>query len=279
MTILIDDTLLTAPIRVPLVEGWVESSIPVEVRSPLRAADIGPEDIGLIASPEATLLATTHLIASEVAVVIEGISPIVLRTPVRPDEIEETPIRLQHATATGEMLTRALLKPYFGITASSAQFITSDDDPNAAQAQVVVVEGLDALDEPEAGFQTDLAQAWYVLTGGHAVSHVVVVGLEAQARGLADQALATLKQAAEVGIERRREVRTVMAGDSDVDRETLAEMTNNLSFTLHADDRRSLLNLIARGSWGSRFPQRNPVFRDDLPADVRGGSRNEGAAS
>jgi len=46
-------------------------------------------------------------------------------------------------------------------------------------------------------------------------------------------------------------------------------MTNSLSFTLDADDQRSLLNMIARGSWGSRYPQRNPVFRDDLPADVR----------
>jgi len=273
MAILLDDALLAAPIRVPLVEGWIETDIPIEVRAGLRAADVGPGDIALIASSESTLLATTHIVASEVAVVAEGISPIVMRTAVRPDEVEETLIRLLNVSGTGEMLIRALLKPFFGITASSAQFITADDDPRAASAEVVVLEGLDALLEPEAGFQSDLAQAWYILTGSYFVSHVVVIGLEAQARGQADPALAVLKAATALGIERRREVRTIMAGDSEVgtavDRERLAEMTNSLSFTLDADDQRSLLNMIARGSWGSRYPQRNPVFRDDLPADVR----------
>jgi len=273
MAILLDDALLAAPIRLPLVEGWIETDIPIEVRAGLRAADVGPGDIALIASSESTLLATTHIVASEVAVVAEGISPIVMRTAVRPDEVEETLIRLLNVSGTGEMLIRALLKPFFGITASSAQFITADDDPRAASAEVVVLEGLDALLEPEAGFQSDLAQAWYILTGSYFVSHVVVIGLEAQARGQADPALAVLKAATALGIERRREVRTIMAGDSEVgthvDRERLAEMTNSLSFTLDADDQRSLLNMIARGSWGSRYPQRNPVFRDDLPADVR----------
>ncbi len=273
MTILLDDALLTAPFRVPLIEGWIETDILFEVRAGLRAEEVGPGDIALIASPESTLLATTHIVASEVAVVVEGISPIVMRTAVRPDEVEETLIRLLNVSVTGEMLIRALLKPFFGITASSAQFITSDDDPRAASAEVVVLEGLDALMKPESGFQSDLAQAWYILTGSYFVSHVVVIGLEAQARGQADPALAILRAAAEISIERRREMRTIMAGGSDVgdavDRERLAEMTNGLSFTLDADDQRSLLNMIARGSWGSRYPQRNPVFRDDLPADAR----------
>jgi predicted solute-binding protein len=273
MTILLDDALLTAPFRVPLIEGWIETDIPFEVRAGLRAEDVGPGNIALIASPESTLLATTHIVASEVAVVVEGISPIVMRTAVRPDEVEETLIRLLNVSVTGEMLIRALLKPFFGITASSAQFITSEDDPRAASAEVVVLEGLDALMKPESGFQSDLAQAWYILTGSYFVSHVVVIGLEAQARGQADPALAILRAAAEISIERRREMRTIMAGGSDVgdavDRERLAEMTNGLSFTLDADDQRSLLNMIARGSWGSRYPQRNPVFRDDLPADAR----------
>ncbi|MGI8403722.1 MAG: MqnA/MqnD/SBP family protein [Thermomicrobiales bacterium] len=279
MAILVDDALLAATVRVPLVEKWIETDIPFEVRSGLCAADVGAGDVALIASPESTLLAATHIVASEVAVVVEGLSPIVMRTAVRPDEIEETPIRLLDVSGTAEMLIRALLKPFFGITASSAQFITADEDPNAAKAQVVVIEGLDALQEPEVGFQSDLAQAWYILTGSYFVSHVVVVGLEAQARGLADPAIAVLKTAAAMGVERRREVRSLIVGKPDVgdaegdtvDRDKLAEMTNGLTYTLDADDQRSLLNMIARGSWGSRYPQRNPVFRDDLPSMVRDG--------
>jgi hypothetical protein len=271
MTILLDDALVTAPIRIPLTEGWTTSGIPFEVRPHLQAADIGAGDVALISSAEATLLAETHLIASEIAVVVEGIGPIVMRTPVRPDGIEETPIRLRDVSSTGEMLMRALLRPFFGITAST--FVTSDDDPNVANAQVVVVEGLDALIEPEGGFQSNLAQGWYILTGSHLVSHVLVGGVDAQVNGAFDQAIATLKEAVALGVERKRDVRSLVAGDSEVDREVLAEMTNNLSFTLDADDKRSLLNLIARGTWGSRFSRKNPVFRDDLPADVLNGEQ------
>jgi len=267
MAILIDDGVLAAPIRVPLTEGWVASSIPVEVRHHLQATDVGPGDIALISTAEVTRAAETHVVAPDVAVVVEGIGDIVMRTPVRPDGVEETPIRLIDISSTGEMLIRALLRPFFGITAST--FVTSDEDAEATKAEVAIVEGLDALHEPEAGFQSDLAQAWYILTGTNLVSHVVIIGLEAQARGIGDEAVAILAQAAEVGAERKRDVRSAIAGDADVDREKLAELTNNLRFSLTPTDRGSLTNLIARGTWGSRFPRRNPVFRDTLPDDLQ----------
>ncbi|MGN6485314.1 MAG: MqnA/MqnD/SBP family protein [Thermomicrobiales bacterium] len=275
MTLLIDDALLTAPFRMPLTEGWAESSLPVEVKAGLVAADVGAGDVALLPSAEATLLAESHVVLPEVAIVVAGPSPWAMRTPVRPDAVDESLLRLLDVSGTGELLIRALLKPFYGIVASSARFLADDSDPAIADAQVVVIEGIEALVEPEMGFQSDLAQAWFILTGAWPVGYVLVSGIEALANGDADRAIAILEAALAVGIERRRDVRTAIVGTAPdpeaIDRERLAELTNSLRFSLGADDRRSLQNLIARGTWGSRFPQKNPTFRDDLPADLRGG--------
>ena len=277
MTLLIDDALLTAPFRVPLTEGWLESSasLPMVVQAGLTAANVGTGDVALLPSSEATVLAETHVVLPEIAVVVKGPSPWAMRTPVRPDAVDESLIRLLDVSGTGEMLMRALLKPFYGIVASSARFLTDDNDPEVANAQVVVIEGAEALVEPEMGFQSDLAQAWFILTGAWPVGYVLVSGVEALANGDADRAVAVLEAALAVGTERRRDVRASIVATAPepdaIDRERLAELTNSLSFQLGADDRRSLQNLIARGTWGSRFPQKNPTFRDDLPADLRGG--------
>lgn len=279
MPLLIDDAMLTAPFRLPLTEGWMDSSLaeplPVTVRAGLVAADVGPADVALLPSAEATLLAETHVILPEVAIVVQGPGAWAMRTPVRPDAVDESLIRLLDVSGTGELLIRALLKPFYGIVAASARFLTDANDPAIAEAQVVVIEGIEALVEPEMGFQSDLAQAWFILTGSWPVGYVLVAGVEALANGDADRAIAMLRAAQVVGTERRRDVRTILVAAAPepeaIDRERLAELTNGLRFSLGADDRRSLQNLIARGTWGSRFPQKMPAFRDDLPADLRGG--------
>lgn len=259
MTILIDDTLATAPITVPLAEGWVEAPVPVDVRRDLRASDAGLDDVALLPAPEATLLSATHLIAPDVAIVFNGIGPIAMRTPIRPDGVDETVVRLLDAGPTAEVVMRALLRPYFGITAT--RFASSDDDPRAAEAQVVVVDGAMGLEEPEAGFQDDLARAWFVLTGQALVSHVTVAGVEALARGV-ELEIGALRSAAALGVERRREVRGIVASRWDVDRDALAEMTNRIRFAMTAEDRHSLQSLIARGTWNSRFGKSLPAYRD-----------------
>jgi predicted solute-binding protein len=273
VTLLIDNSVLTAIVAVPLSEGWVETEVAVDVRPGLTAADIGRGDVALVSVAEATLLAESHVLVSDVAVVLDGVSPIVMRTPVRPDEVEETVVRLLDTGPTAEVLTRALLRPYFGITATS--FAASDTDPGAERAEVVIMDGAAGLSEPEGGFQEDLAKGWFVLTGQAVVSHVAVVGLEALARG-AEAELEALCNAAAIGQERRRDVRGIVAERWEVtDRDSLAAFTNRQRFALTAEDRNSLANLIARGTWGSRFGKHLPVYRDLLDVDVRGG--DEGA--
>ena len=268
LTLLIDDNLTTALIAVPLANGWVETDVTVDVRAGLAASDVTMEDVALISVAEATLLADSHVIISEVAVVLDGIGPIAMRTPVRPDGVEDTVVRLLDAGPTAELLIRALLRPYFGITAST--FALTDDDPAAARAEVIVLDNGAGLSQPEAGYQEDLAKDWFVLTGQALVSHVVVIGLQALARG-PDAEIATLLQAVAVGQERRKDVRGMVAERWEVtDRDLLAEITNRERFSLTQADRNSLATLVARGSWGGRFGKRVPVYRDALPADVHG---------
>ncbi len=270
MTLLIDDNLTTAMIAAPLAEGWVETDGTVAIREGLAASDVTSDDVALISVAEATLLVVTHVLVAEVAVVLDGIGPIAMRTPVRPDGVEDTVVRLLDVGPTAEMVARALLRPYFGITATS--FATSDQSPGAALAEVVILDGASALNQPESGYQEDLARAWFVLTGQSLVSHVVAVGLHAQVRG-ADAELEALRRAVAAGRERRRDVRRIVVERWEIeDRDALAEMTNRQRFELTPSDRNSLANLVARGTWGSRFGKRLPVYRDSLPDDVVGPS-------
>lgn len=261
MTLYIDDSLMTAQIRVPFAEGWLETNVPFEIRQNLTASDIGPGDVAVIAAPEATLMGRTHVIAPEVAVIAEGISAIAMRTPIRPDGVEETPIRMLDTGATAEVLTRALLRPFFGITAST--FVTDEDDSAVAEAQVVVVDGVLGLTEPESGFHEDLARAWFILTGQAVVHAVTVVGVEVEARG-PESELEALRRAVELGVERRRDVRRAIADAEEIDRDRLVELTNRIRFEMTPEDRQSLRNLMARGSWGSRFQRVLPAFRDEI---------------
>jgi len=264
MTILIDKALIAAPIRVPLVEGWIDHPVTFEVRKSLKAADVGLTDLALLPVAEATLLAATHVVIPDIAVIYDGVSDIAMRTPVRPDGIEAVPVRLLDVGGTAELLIRALLRPYFGITAST--FVRTSDDPAAADAQVVIVDGVAGLDGPESGFQEDLVRSWFILTGNRVPGHVFVAGVEAYARGI-DSELVAMREASVAGKERRREVRIQVATEhgNEVDRDRLAGVTNRLRFAFEPEDRQSLSNLISRGTWGGPYPRAMPVFSDDVP--------------
>ena len=263
MTLRIEQSLITAPIWIPIREGWIETDVDIDIREGLTRQDIGPGDVALVPGPVTPGLGTTHFIDPSIAIVVEKVSPIVMRTPVRPDGVEETPIRMLETGATADVLLRALLRPYFGITAS--HFVTDDSDPAAAEAQVVVVDGILGLMEPEAGFQEDLAKAWFVLTGEAVVHAVTVVGVEAEARGAIAE-LDLLRNAAAMGRERRRDVRGIIAGEEEIDRDKLVAITNGMRFEMTPEDRQSLRNLMARGTWGTTYGRQLPAFRDEVEA-------------
>lgn len=247
MSVLLDDAIVTSQLVVPLREGWAALPAGFEARSGMTAADVGPDDVALIPAGEATGLASTHRLAPDVAVVCGNAGAIAMRTPIRPDEIDETPVRLYQTSRTAELLIRALLRPFFGITAR--EFVMDGED---AEAQVVIIEGAAALNPPEAGFQEDLARAWFILTGLNLVSHVLVAPLRIPVHELAPL-IDGLRAAVQTGIERRKDVRVKVVEALNVDRERLVEVTNGLRFQLDVADVESLQQLIARGSWGTGY--------------------------
>lgn len=260
MRVLIDDTLVTAPLTMPLRQGWLEAEA-LSLRLRLGAADVAPDDAALLSSGESTELAESHAIVPEVAIVCDGVGAIAMRTPVRPDGIEETPIRLYGVSRTAELLMRATLRPFFGITA--AGFIDNADVDGAA-AEVVVVEGEDALRTPEVGFQEDLCRAWFILTGLRFVSHVFVVPTGTP-NDAVRVAIGSLQRLVGAGVERRREVRVALATDDDLDRDRLVEVTNRLRYRMEPPDVDSLHMLLARGSWGTTYPRTLPSLREPAP--------------
>jgi hypothetical protein len=261
MTILIDDTLATAFLTLPIREGWIEDAGGFEIRPGLRAEDITADDIALLPLPEATLLTQTHAIDRSVAIVHDGAGMVAMRTPVRPDEIEETPVYLRDVGASGEVLVRALLRPYFGIEATE---LLRDEPP--ADAAVVVTEGAAALVPVESGFREDLARSWFIMTGNAYVSHVTVVGVAALARN-PDAELARLVQARETGWERRRDVRVAIREAQGVDPGLLSEVTGRMRFALAPEDQEPARALVERGAWGTGYGRTLPAYRDQLPGE------------
>lgn len=259
MAILIDDAPATMFFTTPVREGWIEDSASIEMRSGLRAADVSEDDVALIPAPEATLLTRTHIIDRSIAVVFDGTGMISMRTPVRPDEIESERAYLIGVGASGEVLARALLKPFFGIEVSGFERV--QEAPG--DARIVVVEGPDALTNPESGFSEDLARSWFIMTGKAYISHVAVIGVRALARGTDDE-LAALRSAIDTGWERRRDVRRMVREASGVDADRLAEVTGRMRFALEPEDQEPLRMLVERGTRGAGFDRNLPALRDQL---------------
>ncbi|MGI8643403.1 MAG: MqnA/MqnD/SBP family protein [Thermomicrobiales bacterium] len=246
--LLIHDTLATAPYALPLREGWRTIDLPAETRPGVVAADLTDDDAALVPAGELLYLHETHRVVPDHAVVCGRMGTIVMRVPVRPDEIEQTPVVLYETSATAELLARATLQAFYGIVPSGW---TTEPDPDS---QAVVVEGIRVLEEPEAGFVEDLCRAWLILTDAPVVTHVLVAPLAWDEDRLAPvvAALATLRES---GHHRRRDVRKVLAQGAEIDRDELADLLNGQRYTLEEPDRRALLMLLQLGTRGTDLPK------------------------
>lgn len=241
MRLLIDDSLATSPLVEALRGEFVSLDIDTEIHFALTGAGVEAGDAALIPAGEYGALIETHAIEPDLAVVFDRIGPVALRTPVRPDGVEQTPIRLVDASSSAELLARATLDPFFGITPSG---FFRDEAPDA---EAVVIEGIGALAPPESGFSEDLAKAWYVLTSEPYVSHLLVspIALDDAARSSLLAAAAALREAA---IEHRRAVRTRIVAATGLDRDALIALFNATRWSLDSSDRRALLMLLQLGN-------------------------------
>jgi predicted solute-binding protein len=245
--LLIHDTLITSPLTMPLQEGWVAPALPIETRSSLTASDLKEDDLALLPAAEIAFLSGSHQVVPDIAAVSGRRGAIFMRVPVRPDEIRATPVRLWNASSSAEFLARSTLHSFYGITPMS---FTSDD---SADAQVVVLEGSEALQPPESGFAEDLVRAWYILTDEPFVSHILVALKTMDREGIAP-ALSTLSDLRSSGHERRKDVRRAIAERTRLDPNIITEFFLAQRYQLEPADRRSLLMLLQRGNRGSDLP-------------------------
>ncbi len=245
--LLIHNTLITSPFAVPLNESWANPTVSTETRPTLTAGDLAPEDIALLPAGEIVMLHGTHRVVPDFAAVSYQRGAIAMRVPVRPDEIRMSPIRLWDTSSTAEIVARATLHPFYGITPT---IFTNTD---SSEAQVVILEGGEALRRPEAGFAEDLVRAWYILTEQPMVSHLLVAPKSFDRKALAP-VLSTLADLRLVGHERRKDVRRSITEFADLDPNAVTEFFLAQRYVLEANDRRALLMLLQRGNKGSSMP-------------------------
>ena len=256
--LLIEETFATATYTLPITSGWVSPAdgITVEMAHHLTSDSALEESILIAPAPEILRLQQTHQVAVDVAVIADGNGAIALRTPVRPDEVEATPVRLLETSGVAELLARATLKPFYGIEPTS--WVRDGDSPEAARAEVVIVEGAEALREPEAGFSEDLSRAWFILTAQPVVSHLLLVPNSLPAADLS-HVLRFLDVTRAEGLARKKEWRPQLADREGVDRDRASAFWAAQRLRLEPADRRALLELLGKGSRGTSGP---------LPANV-----------
>jgi hypothetical protein len=244
--LLIDAAFETVFVAAGLEQGELPG-IDVVTRSALGAADVGPGDAAVISTPEVTHLIDTHVADDRFAISTEGAGAMAMRSPRRPDEIDDAVVLLYDVAPATEALARATLWPFYGI--KTEQWTTSLD----AGHSITIVDGLRSLEPVEVGYSEDLARAWYILTEQPVVTHLLVLPREVSGESQR-QMSQLLLDAATAGYERRREIRAAMAEEAAIDRDRLVDLQRRLRY--EADDRvrAAAYLLIARGLGGTGFP-------------------------
>jgi predicted solute-binding protein len=253
--LLIDDTFATATYIVPITSGWVSPpvGVRVEVTNHLTVESATGEGESVVLAPASLILRLqqTHQVAGDIAVVADGNGAIAMRTPVRPDEVEATPVRILDTGGTAELLARATLRPFYGIEPTG--WVRDNDSAEAARAEVVIVEGVEALREPEGGFSEDLSRAWFILTAQPVVSHVLLVPRALPPADLKNT-LDFLDAARTEGLARRREWRPELADREGIGRDRASAFWAAQRLKLEREDRGALLDLLGKGSRATSDP-------------------------
>ena len=246
MRLLIADTFATSTYTVPIASGWVSppDDLAIDLVSGLSAAGIDAMDAALAPTETILSLRPSHQVLPTFAVIAQGVGAVAMRTPARPDEIGQTPVRLLDASE-GELLARATLRPFYGIEPTG--WIRDERAAEVENAEVVIVAGAEALREPEAGFSEDLARAWFILTAQPVVSHCLLLpnGLPSHER----QRVSTfLDQARTEGLDRRREWRPPLAKQEGIASARAGAFWSAQRLQLDDSDRQALRELLKRGA-------------------------------
>lgn len=263
MRLLLDETFATATFTLPISAAWVDAptGFEVHIASGLTAEQVGTNDSALIPSGSILHLQQSHEVAPEIAVVADGQGAIAMRTPVRPDEVEATPVRMLETSETALLLARATLQSFYGIEAT--RWISDAGDPDIARAEVVIVEGAEALREPEGGFSEDLCRAWFILNAQPVVTHVLAIPRELPQtdRRAVTSFLTLVRTEAE---RRRQEWRSDYAARQGVASARAGAFWAAQRYELRPEDRAALVTLLQRGGGLSRQHPSGMIFASDL---------------
>lgn len=263
--LLLEDAPAAAPLALALELGWATLPIPVRSVANLtaRVAREHPQALVLAPLAEYADLQGEYTILPELAAGgYHGLAA-VLVADRRLDEVEGPIVDLADSSRTTELLARATLLKFYGITAAAwqrdDQTMTTAEETASPPLTVEIREGGEALhllDEPGGREISDLGKSWFILSGLPPVSHLL---LAPDALAGADNAgLRTVLDALSVALavvhERRRELRRTLAERYGVSREFLNTFYNDQFLTLNGDAQKSILAQFPEGAWGMDLP-------------------------
>lgn len=263
-TLLLDDTPAIAPLALALELGW--ATLPATVRTLARVdADVArsqPGALVLVSIADYALLQDEYVIIPELACGGHHNAGIVLIGDRRLDEIDDPLVDLADVSRGAELLTRATLLKFYGMTASA--WLRDGDTPppyigeGVDRRHTIEIreggEALHLLDAPSDAEVSDLGRSWFILTGLPPVTHLLLAPKGLLGTPALTALVTALPMALAAAHERRRELRRDLAERYGISRELLSDLDNDKFLTLTGDAQKSLLALFPAGAWGMDLP-------------------------
>lgn len=226
MRLLVAESVLTtylaaAAERPPATESLIPS---VGLTDPATDADAAV----LVATGDLGAWLETHRVVPTSGVATTGRVGIALGTPVRADMIDEPVVWLRDVSTTARLLVRATFERFYG--APVVGWTTTGEG-----AQVVVVEGVEALRPPETGFRDDVGRAWFILNGVPVVTHLLLVPVGADP-DVVGEASRWVQGTGGLDKDRRRKARERLATSTGISASELTELLAAVRTTLEPSD-------------------------------------------
>lgn len=258
--LLLDDSPTIAPLALAIELGRATLPIAVRTIAGLSAQTIRDYPGALAFTPlaEYAELQDDYAILPELAAGGQHDAATILVGDRRLDEVDNPLVDLGASSRTTELLTRATLLKFYGITA--ATWLHDGDEfpaPSDTQQTIEIRDGGEALhllDTPGDRVISDLGRAWFILTGLPPVSHLLLAPNNSLETLWLKEVLAALPAALEVVHERRRELRRTLAERYGVSRDLLNTYYSDQFLALTGDAQKSILAIFPAGAWGMDLP-------------------------
>lgn len=260
LELLLDDSPVIAPLALALELGWATLPVPVRTIAGLTAQTMQahPGAVGFTPLAEYADLQHAYTILPDLAAGGHHDAATILIADRRLDEVDNPIVDLGASSRTTELLVRATLLKFYGITA--AAWLRDDEELPAIDEgpqQIAIRDGGEALhllDAPGDRVISDLGRAWFILTGFPPVSHLLLAPTARLDDKALEALLAALPAALAVVNERRRELRRTLAERYGVSRDLLNSFYADQFLTLTGDAQKSILAIFPAGAWGMDLP-------------------------